>query len=264
MLWLFLSLAAADSFAVCFFGLTRSLRVTLPMIQQRILAPLGYLGRVVVLAHTYDVAVISNPRSNERLAPNDADDINLLGPADVIVDNQTEFLASLPERFCQTHGDAWHDRFKSHLNFMCQLHSQKQLSVLVAKHGPFRAVIYARPDVLFFTALDAQQVLHAQPDTVYVPPFANWDGTNDRFAFGTQEAMHLYGSRFDTLGDYCTTNQAHAERYLRWYLGAHQLRIVRTPMLFGRVRAPAALWERPVWSTQRTNMSVGASLETFA
>jgi len=118
--------------------------------------------------------------------------------------------------------------------------------------------------VLFFTALDAQQVLHVRPNTVYVPPFANWDGTNDRFAFGTQDTMELYGSRFDKIGEYCLTNQAHAERYLRWHLAANNVSLERTPMLFGRVRAPDALWERPVWSTQRTNMTINAALASFA
>jgi len=251
ILLLFLTIAqragARPRVAVCFFGITRSLRTTAPMIHQRILEPLRSVADVKIFLHTYNLSTFTNSRSKEFNVTNNHLDLHLLRPDVYMVDDQLAFLNTIDGNFCRKNGDPWRDNFQSHRNFMCQLNSLYQVTKILLADGNFSAVVYARPDVFYFTAIDAQQVLGARQNTIYVPPFHNWDGTNDRFAFGQLNVMQLYGTRFRDIHQYCKTNPAHAERFLRWYLLQENIAIRRTPMLFGRVRVPNVLWERPVW-----------------
>lgn len=52
--------------AVCFYGITRSLKYTLPSIENNIIRPARQHGNVVVLAHFFNQSRIDNPRSGER------------------------------------------------------------------------------------------------------------------------------------------------------------------------------------------------------
>jgi hypothetical protein len=255
---------AKPRIGICFFGLTRSLQATAPMILQRVIRPLKAVATVTTFLHTYNLTQISNARSNEKNAPNNVADLHLVEPDVYQIDDQSKFLASLPAGFCRQKGDAWGDRFQSHRNFMCQLNSLAQVTKLVSKNGSFDAIVFVRPDMFYFTAIDAQQVLQSRSGEIYLPPFANWDGANDRFAFGAPSTMMLYGNRQSDIAEYCKTHPAHSERFLKWFLSRHNLTIRRTPLVFGRVRAPKQLWEMPSWRLVRvTNKTLDAALEHF-
>jgi hypothetical protein len=263
----FVQLAVGANVAVCFFGLTRSLYLTAPMIEQRLLAPLRRAANVSVFFHTYNLTVIHNTRSQEPSAANHHENMFLLRPDYWNVSDQDAYLASLPHDFCRQHGDAWRDNYQSHRNFMCQLNSLELVTdmlVAQAARRPFDAVVFARPDVLYYTPLDVEQVLRAADNTVYIPPFANWHDVNDRFAFGRFDVMTAYGYRHRAIADYCKTRRAHAEEFLRWYLATNQLAIRRTPMLFGRIRATGVVWEQPTWGINRAkNATIESALEVF-
>lgn len=246
--------------AVCFFGLPRALNLTLPSIQQRLLLPLQAVANVSIYVHTFDIRVFTNNRSKEysvRIRPHD---VTALKPTSYVIESQIEFLQQLPTDFCRKHGDPWHDNYYSLRNFMCQLRSLSRVTDLMLEGGLFDSVVYARPDVQFFNSIEALQVLASKHQTIYIPPFHNFGGANDRFAFGRQDVMTVYGRREYTLVDYCNLFPAHSERYLRWYLERNKITIKRTPLLFGRVRSNGVLWEMPSWSVERATKNVSLNI----
>jgi hypothetical protein len=67
--------AGPKRFALCFFGLTRSLNWTVESIENHILGPLNRAGtpgnevKYDVFLHTYAMKSVNNPRTNERSVP---------------------------------------------------------------------------------------------------------------------------------------------------------------------------------------------------
>jgi hypothetical protein len=247
---------AAANVAVCFFGLTRSLYLTAPMIEQRMLTPLRRAANVSVFFHTYNLTVIHNTRSHEPNAANHHENMFLLRPDYWNVSDQDAYLATLPRNFCRRHGDAWHDSYQSHRNFMCQLNSLELVTDMLMRQAArqsFDAVVFARPDVLYYTALDVEQVLRSANNTIYIPPFANGHDVNDRFAFGQLDVMAAYGYRHRAIEEYCNGHRAHAEEFLHWYLVTKRIMLRRTPMIFGRIRATGLVWEQPTWGINRSH-----------
>lgn len=241
---------AKPRIAVCFFGLTRSLRTTSSLIHQRLLKPLKSVGVVDVFVHTYNLTHIVNPRSKEFNVTNSASDLLLLLPTASIVDDQTAFLNTVPSTLCKLRGDPWGDKFKSLSNLFCQLNSLDRVTSLFQDHGPFDVVVFARPDVIYYTAIDAQQVISAATNTIYLPPFADYGGYNDRFAFGKPLVMAMYGKRQSRIAEYCKTNRPHSETFIKWLIQQSGVSVKRTPILFGRMRSPDVIVERPSWQMQ--------------
>jgi len=242
--------------AVCFFGLTRSLSRTRASIEQRLMYPLRLLGNVRVFVHTYNVTVINNKRSGEFGVRNNASEAAWLQPHAKLIDDQNAFLNSLPPSFCRKHGDAWaaeKDNFKSMTNFLCQLNSLRAVTRLMMTHGPFDRVVFARPDVLIYTPVDVQQLRSAPHDVVFVPPFDDYDGVNDRFAMGQYKPLVDIGLRGEAIAGYCEHALAHAERFLQWYVRERHIRVERTPMLFDRMRADGQLKRVADWELRRAN-----------
>lgn len=251
--------------AICFFGLPRALNSTLSSIRQRLILPLRAMANLSIYVHTFDIMALTNDRSKEYSARIRPQDVTFLEPTSYVIESQNEFMRHLPTDFCRKHGDPWHDNYNSLRNFICQLRSLSRVTDLMMKDGSFDSVVFARPDVQFFNSIEVLQVLASENQTIYVPPFHNFGGVNDRFAFGRQDVMSLYGRRESSLADYCAKFPAHSERYLQWYLQYKNITIKRTPLLFGRVRANGVLWELPTWSVERTtkNVSLNAANEIY-
>lgn len=244
-------MTARPTVALCFFGLPRSFNTTLPSIVQRLVEPLRSATNLSLFVHTYNISRVTNLRSGEFNAPIRVADVLQLAPDILEIANERDVLNALPGNFCRRHGDPWQNGYRSFQNYMCQLHSLRRLSDIVLAARAFDFVLFARLDVYYFTALDVVQLLNAVDGSVYVPHFHNFGGVNDRFAFGRRDPMLLYGTRQLSIATYCDTFQAHAEKYLRWFLQRNRIAIRRTPMLFGRVRGSGELWEVPVWQLDR-------------
>lgn len=241
--------------AVCFYGLPRAFNLTFESIVNRIIQPLRAMARVSIYIHTYDITSLTNDRSSEYNTPIRPTDALQLLPTKFIVEDENQVLGRLPSQFCMKHGDPWNNQYRSFRNFMAQLHSLRRLSELITQSS-YDAVVFARIDLYYFTPIDAVQVLRAATRTVYVPHFHNWNGTNDRFAFGKQDVMITYALRQLSIGQYCVAFEAHAERYLLWYLLHNNITIKRTPMIFSRIRGNGGLWEQPTWQLNRNRATI--------
>ena len=234
-------MATKPKVALCFFGLVKNYNLTAASVEQYVLAPLRKQGYDYdVYVHTYQQRLTSNPRNAESNAVVHPHSILKSFPKAVIKKEPPEVAdRQRPLTWYLQNGDPWPDNPRiSMQNYVRQLYSLRQVTTLWwPKAQQYVYVIYLRPDVRFTTPLTLNPGLKASQ--VVIPSFHNFNGCNDRFAYGRPVTMKLYGERWSWLPTYFSKHKAplHAERYLALYLQAYGLEVVRIPLHFIRVRA---------------------------
>ncbi|MFL5256129.1 MAG: hypothetical protein ACJ8AI_25190 [Rhodopila sp.] len=118
--------------------------------------------------------------------------------------------------------DAYGDGYRSAANLCHQLRSLDRLWSLLRLFEP-RAddiVLLLRPDLLYRDRLDCLRDLKLLSDgrgDLIVPAWQPWGGLNDRFAFCSVRAAHIYATRGRLLTTSCQDMRAvHAEQFLRY------------------------------------------------
>lgn len=205
--------------ALCFYGLTRSLRYVYFSILLNVVQPLLDLNIAVdKYLHTYNLSEISNRRSKEKNTALDLEEYKLLEPYQgLLVTNQSEFLRTFDfSSMLFDNHDTYRDGFQSMTNLACQLHSLRLVTMLWQRSGlTYDLVIYSRPDVLYVKPVDFSSVLQklSQNDrrkTWVIPQFGNIRGRmNDRFAMGLPEPMATWGSRANYVQEYVNLSLIH-------------------------------------------------------
>eukprot|EP01065_Artemidia_motanka_P006444 TRINITY_DN13170_c0_g2_i1.p1 TRINITY_DN13170_c0_g2~~TRINITY_DN13170_c0_g2_i1.p1 ORF type:complete len:941 (+),score=261.48 TRINITY_DN13170_c0_g2_i1:90-2825(+) len=268
--------AARRRFAVCFWGLTRSVGNTIGSIHMNLYGALRREGvPFSVFVHTYGAFKEGEPQAPGAVT-DWREDISKLTdfsaiekwyePQDkpwsaVQVDNQFVFdsqnsFGLLYQLLQWGDGVAGGpnvpiDRSKvpsgkapsqSWRNLMRGLYSLKRLTALwqhhqTARNEPFKAVLYARPDLVWITPIPPAVIrsfrVHDGPtDRVYLPRWLSrvagvgghevrQSAANDRIALGTPGAMLRLGNRFDAALQYSQSSgrPTHSERLVGWLLG---------------------------------------------
>lgn len=248
--------AAVNTVALCFFGLTRSLDLTIDSIRHSIIDPLLLNDiKFSIYLHTYNSTVITNRRSAENAATMDWTAYRLLQPSKWQVDDASAVSRELfdPDmKAWLSFGDAWSGETAEHTtlrNFLKQLYSLEQVTNMWAEESSqFDLVLYLRSDLWFFNQLDVAELDEAMrhPLRLYTPGFHKWDGLNDRLAFGTPSVMRIYGNRLHAAKRFAQHTALHAEHFLLDVATKAGLDVsTHSTLLFERVRATAELWGIP-------------------
>ena len=228
--------------AICFFGLTRSLKVTYPTITTQIFSVLrAHKIRWDTYVHTYDLTELTNRRSKEVKCTLDPNEYKLLEPFREMVQNQQVFDASITLNTYTKHGDPWCDKYKSLQNLLRQLNSLQQVTNLWVSEGKqYDAVIYLRPDLYYvapFPIAQLKECIEAKERQIYTPSWHKWKGLNDRLAMGKPEIMQIYGTRFSVAASYAAQKKLHAERFLAFVVSTNQIKNRPFGIYGNRVRA---------------------------
>ncbi len=230
---------ARPKLAVCFFGITRSLRYTLPSITANVLAPLQQRGDVRVYAHFFQQTEIDNPRTGEKgaLDPSEhrllkADRLVLEAPGPGSVTASFDKIAPF--------GDYWRDDFRSLRNLLHQLHSLDAVTEMVLADG-IDICVFCRPDLRYHDSFDfaLRRALAVSGPLVQLPWWQPWHAMNDRLAIASgPAAIAAYGRRGRLALEYCQTRNLplHAERLVQYALEQAGIPVRRIPLRAGRIR----------------------------
>jgi len=231
--------------AICFWGLTRSLKFTLPSIEQYIFKPLNQAKmQYDIFLHTYKiVGNYDNEHANEYNIKLDNHDYKLLKPTDSIVENQDAIFRKIDPRKYTSKGNPWELENKpidTLHNFVLSLWSLKRVTSLwLKKECQYTHIMYCRPDVTYITPLDVEWFTFT--DNIYMPDSArhgfNRTLVNDRFAIGRPAQMKLYGNRFDEALAYSKKRQLHSETFLAHIVNKCHFQIKFIKFDFIRTRA---------------------------
>lgn len=242
--------------ALCFFGLTRSLKHVYLSIAMQLIQPLldnGY--QVDKFLHTYNLSSLSNKRSKEINVELDPLEYRLLKPLkQVVVSDQSQVLQHFnfsiwTAKVKKKIHDPWNDGFQSLKNLACQLHSLEAVTKLWLDSGDqYDLIVYSRPDVLYLSSINAdilskwKREIASGKKAWVVPAFdtsVRRHYINDRFAFGDAESMALWGRRVNFVKSFVqvTKSSVHAERLVGFVAKAMNVSLVPVDLRFVRVRA---------------------------
>jgi hypothetical protein len=234
--------------AVCFFGLTRSLEITLPSIKQYLLDPLLNHGiKYDTFLHTYKVKKpYSNPRAGEKNIILDSKEYKLLEPTFHMVEDKAVVSKKLDLVKYRSKGDPWAQEkqaikgdFTTLDNHILYLWSQRQLIEMVKKNlGRYTHIIFCRPDVLYQVPLKIEWFsISSDTGKICIPNFGLCGNVNDRFALGRPEEMIPYGQRFNDALAYSKRFPLASEAYLIATLKKHKIKYEHVNFYFIRIRA---------------------------
>ena len=226
--------------ALCFWGLTRSLKYTIDSIQSNILDILKKKGiQYTIFMHTYSLnECYTNTRSKEyNILPNNNEYI-LLNPDYIQIDNQDKIKESLNLQDYRTMGDSYKNNYESIDNFILAMYSKLEVTKLVT--GNFDYYIYLRPDVRYISNLNPSDLKLANDNTICIPNFQLWGNDkkfNDRFCIANNTTYKIYGSIFNELLEYSKQYSIRSEDIYYKYILANNLSLRYINFFFNRVRA---------------------------
>lgn len=231
--------------AICFFGLTRSLKWTLPSIKKYIFGPLNSAKiSYDVLLHTYKITEsYTSSWSGEKGLKLNNDEYKLLNPRHHIIEDKKTASKKIDLKKYRTKGNPWvvgnpksgnTDALDNHILY---LWSQKQLTTLWQKDKEkYTHVILCRPDVLYLNPINPEW-FSLISEEIHCPSFAKHGHVNDRFALGRTKEMAVYGSRFDDALEYSKKRLLASEAYLDYTLKHNGIKVKDIKFDFIRIRA---------------------------
>lgn len=210
-------------FCICFFGLIRCGKKTIPTIQKNIYEVLEkYNIDYDIYLHTYDVSVVNVPRNSENYIKVDNTEWKQLNPDVYSITSQNEFDKTYDydsiSKFGLTSETKLKDTFH---NMFRQLNSLRIVTEMwMDKDYHYDLYLYIRPDLYYTTELPLKDILKnkeflLKKEIMFLP---NW-GTNikmslmnDRIAFGTKQYMLQYGKRINDVISFCEGNGSGKKR----------------------------------------------------
>lgn len=232
--------------ALCFFGLTRSLKFTLPSIEKFVLAPLkSHNIKYDMYLHSYKMKTpYTNPRAGESGIILDTNEYKMLQPDFHMLEDKEMVSKRLDLPKYRTKGDPWSKEkqaipgdFTTLDNHILYLWSQKQLTEMVKQRlGRYTHIIFCRPDVLYQVPLQIEW-FSFKSDKICIPNFGLCGNVNDRFALGRPKQMIPYGERFDEALQYSKKYPLASEAFLIATMKKHKIKYEHVNFYFTRVRA---------------------------
>lgn len=273
--------ATGHRVALAFYGLSRSLRKTLPSFEKHVF---GVLDNQSIAYDVFwsgmDSGQINNERSGERHIVLDSTEFSLIRPCVFTVMSQSvvvpmeiklykEARISEPEKI-----DLFHDNQQSVRNLLAAFHALRTAHTMIVRyaHGhniTYDAVVVLRPDTAVVTDIDIAQHLPQiveeenqfaagmrESHSIWVPDFQHWSGYNDRAAYGSLRVLSPFMTRGTVFRDGTGVGNAtfrNGEMFLRLFLHAHNVSVHPSTLRLVRVRADGSVAQH---DTEQINLNM--------
>jgi hypothetical protein len=230
--------------AICFFGITRSLKYTLNSIKKNIFEVLKKKNiDYDIYCHTYSIDYnYINYRAKELVSKDNIDnnEYKLLGPNYVEIDNQQEIINKIDLKKYRSRGDPWKTKdFNTLNNYILAQYSKHRLVNMIEKNEiKYKYIIFMRPDCEYIMPLDINNFKYVNDNTICTPNFHLWGpyNMNDRFAITNMNNYKIYGNIFLKLYKLSLEMQIHSETVLGQILVENFIKTKRLNFYFNRIR----------------------------
>jgi hypothetical protein len=229
--------------AICFFGLTRSLKYTLSSIQTNVLNILSKNNIAYhIYLHTYNLEYLTNERSGEYNVKLNINEWKLLKPDFYKITNQDDFDKTIEIKNYLKCGDPWHEQKKgspSVWNLLRQLNSLQIVYKMINKN--YKCFLYLRPDLKYVNKLNINEVLdiieNSEQKIIYTPKWGRNLGLNERCYMGTKKSMDIVCNRINYIKEYSRKNKPHAERFMKNVINTNKIINKDFKLIGHRIRA---------------------------
>lgn len=233
---------------IVFWGLTRSLKLTIDSIHKHILNILKKHNiEYEICMHTYEVHTPYNNRlAGEHNIMLDNTEYTLLEPTHLLIDNQDEIKKQIPLTDYRSHSDPWRTNYQTVDNFILAMYSKYRITTYLKENNIiYDRLLFIRPDVMFVNDFDVKW-LTLKPNAIYVPDFHKWlrlGNFNDRMALTHYDIGIVYGTMFPYMIEYSKTHPLHSETFQGNTIRnlVKNLNVVFIPFYFNRVRANGSI-----------------------
>ena len=242
-----LNLMPQKRIAICYYGLTRSVKRVYRTHEERIFSKLKESGiDYDIFVHTWKIKGTQRIREKTVTIPVDYQEHKLLKPDYYTLDDQNQFLGTLALKN-YFYREAWIKNGDSAdgewplpllINHLCALESQKRVLLMVENSSQeYDYVMFIRPDVMIKNDIPVSSIKALEDKEILIPNFAHNEGYNDRFAVLRSAQAGLYAKRIDeTIGYRQQKGRIVAEKYVKAICDKYSLRPVFIDFYFGRVR----------------------------
>ena len=238
--------------ALCFFGITRSLKHTINSIRQNVLEVFERNQiQYDTFMHTYSLTNYKNNRTKENIDNYDNNEHLLLGPKYLQIDDQDLISKNLNLKQYRTMNDPWKTQYNSVDNFILGQYSKRKLVDMVDKTGVvYDYCIFIRPDCCYHSEIKMDFLNHVNDNTICIPNFHLYGPYkfNDRFCITNMKTYKLYGCIFDKLLEISKTDPLHSETIMgKLMTESYGLNVERIPFIFSRVRVDGKTCKKDVF-----------------
>jgi len=227
--------------AVIFFGLARSLPITLGSIRANIFDCNSQDEfSIFSLASLNLVRTVNNPRTSERDVALSPADVHMLDADLYLLAQQNDGAIAEALAAASTKPDTYGNNWISIQNALHQLASIKRgLRTLAALEESFDYFLFARPDLLYLDEIRFSELIAAfsGAGNIAVPAWHSYGGFNDRLAFCDAAAARHYAERIDLVPGFCGGRSFHPESLLGYALAHGECKVGLMPVRAKRVRA---------------------------
>ena len=233
--------------ALCFYGITRSLKYTIESIKLKIFDVFDDNDiEYDIFMHTYELpSEYYNKRSFEKTNNYDNDEYKLLNPKYLQIDNQEKVKQEIDLMKYRTHPDPWKSNYKTVDNFILAQYSKSQVVKLVENsNNIYDYVIYLRPDVLYLNKFDINFFKRVNSSTVCNPCFGRWGKFkfNDRFLLSDMNNYKIFGDVFPDLYEISKLEPLHSETIIGRRFKQKKVHVCPIHFFFARMRCNGRLF----------------------
>jgi hypothetical protein len=226
--------------AICFFGITRSLKYTIKSIENNILNIFKKNNiDYTIFMHTYHLNAYKNTRTNECTNNYDNDEYKLLNPDYIKIDDQEQIIQEIDMLQYRTHKDPWNTNYNSVNNFILAQYSKSVLINMIDKiNTNYDYILFMRPDCLYIDKFNIDFLKSINDNTICIPNFHLYGryNFNDRFCITNMKTYKMYGDVFKYLLNISKKMPLHSETVLGELMRNYKLNVIRVRFNFSRIR----------------------------
>lgn len=215
-------------FAICYWGVPRTLGAVLPSHKQYVYDVLREAGiQYDIYAHFW-LTPTNKVWETTMSQPIDYSAIAVLQPVKYVLEMQQPFVETLGDLseyyYAHEQDREWlPDLIRNHL---CALESQKRcVNLVLGANKHYDYVLFLRPDALVETPLPIHGILGALtqgPNSIVLPSNNHYEGMNDRFAVVSMYSVLWYSHRINGIAEFRKHHgRIVSEKYVKHVIDRH-------------------------------------------
>ncbi len=204
--------------AICFWGLTRSLKFTIDSLKNNIFDQLDKNNiEYDKFLHTYYFeGKYNNKYSNEKNIKLDFDEYKLLNSDYFQIDNQDDVIKKIDFKKYE-YNNTVHNNRTMLKNAILALYSLKKISNMIQETNiKYDYILFIRPDSKILNKFNTRWFLLSKKKKILSPRFGKSNGLNNRMFVGNYNQGIIFANALDYVEEYTENKVFISEKFTFW------------------------------------------------